>query len=66
MDKLFKMMERGETPTFIEVLAALNEVSDIDWDRVEASLLTFPDVLTTCKVSNTPKTCDSESCAVCG
>ena len=65
MDKLFKMMERGEMPTFADVLGALNDVSDIDWDKVEASELTFPDVLSICRTTNTPKTCDSEFCEVC-
>ncbi len=65
MDKLFKMLERGEMPSFLEVLQALNEVSDIDWDRVEASQLPFPEVLTACRVSKHPCPDSGQSCQAC-
>jgi len=47
MDELFKKLARGEMPDFLEVLAALNDVSDIDWDAIEASQLSIRDVFET-------------------
>lgn len=66
MDKLFKILERGEMPDFLEVLQALNDISDIDWDAIEASQLAILDVLKGKGIPKYPAFCPSEFCDVCG
>ena len=66
MDELFKKLARGEMPDFLEVLAALNDVSDIDWNAIEASQLSIRDVLKAYRVSKHPTFRSGEFCDTCG
>lgn len=66
MDKLFKILSRGEMPDFLQVLEALNEISDIDWDRVEHNQHSITDVLSTGRVPNYPVLACSPFCESCG
>jgi len=35
MEKLMELLSSGEMPNFLEVLQALNDISDIDWEAQE-------------------------------
>lgn len=65
MEKLFEILAQGEMPDFFQVLEALNEISDIDWDRVEQSQLTITDVLSKGSVPNYPILACSQFCESC-
>lgn len=65
MDKLMKMLERGEVPNFLEVLAALNDISDVDWSRVEALQLSIRDDFEGCRIPKHPQIQPSEFCESC-
>lgn len=66
MEKLFEMLARGEMPDFFQVLEALNDISDIDWDRVEASQLSITDVFKGKGIAKYPISCQPAGCDVCG
>jgi len=66
MDELFLILSRGEMPDFIQVLQALSEISDINWDRAEDEQLSIRDVLKAHRVPNTPHFQHGEFCDVCG
>lgn len=65
MEKLFEMLERGEMPNFAQMLQAINDISDIDWDRVEASQLPFPASLDPGRVPNYLFLACREFCTSC-
>lgn len=66
MDKLFKMLARGEMPDFSQMMQALNDVSDINWDAVEASQLSIRDVLKGKCIPKYPVFYPGEFCESCG
>jgi hypothetical protein len=65
MDKLFKMLERGEMPDFLEVLSALNDISDLDWQALEHSSLPLRQGIKTCRIPEHPQNRDSGRCELC-
>lgn len=65
MDKLFKMLARGEMPNFAQMLQVLNDVSDIDWDGVEASLLSAQATFEACRLTDTPICSHGSACPSC-
>lgn len=65
MDKLFKMLERGEMPDFAQMLQALNDVSDVDWHRVESLQLSIEDDFEACRLPEAPCQQNSPFCETC-
>lgn len=47
MEKLFKILAQGKMPDFSQMMEALNDISDVDWNRLEASQLSIRDVFKT-------------------
>ena len=66
MDKLFKMLARGEMPDFAQMLEALNSISDINWQAIEDAQLSFSDVLKAKCIPKYPAFCPGEFCESCG
>lgn len=66
MDELFRMLERGETPNFAEMMEALNFISDIDWQALEAPCLSITDVLTRGSIPKHPLLANGSPCELCG
>lgn len=65
MDKLFEKLTKGEVPSWLEVFAALNEVSDIDWRKLEELQLTLSEAIESGQVPKYPKCSQGEGCAFC-
>jgi len=65
MEKLFEMLERGEMPSFLEVLTALDDISDIDWEAIEASQLSIRDVFEGHRVVEDPLFRSGQFCESC-
>lgn len=66
MDELFKILARSEMPNFLQVLAALNDISDIDWNRLESQLLSDRAAFEARRVPKYPLFDCSEFCESCG
>lgn len=66
MEKLFEILARGEMPDFLQVLQALNDISDIDWNGVEASQLSMRDAFKGKGIAKYPISCPGEFCESCG
>ncbi len=66
MDKLFEMLARGEMPDFSQMLSALNDISDVDWDALERSSLSITDVFRDHRVPEHPVFCSGQFCESCG
>lgn len=66
MDKIFKLLMQGRTPNFAEMLEVLNFISDIDWERIEASQLSILDCFKAGWVPKYPRNCPGEFCESCG
>lgn len=66
MEKLMIILAKGEIPDFSQMMEALNDISDIDWDRLEASQMTITDVLKTGGIPKYPQIRCSQFCESCG
>ncbi len=65
MDKLIKMLAASKMPNFLEVMAALDEISDVDWNRLEGVLLDSRKAFEASKVPKHPLFDCGEFCEIC-
>lgn len=66
MDELMKMLARSEMPNFLQVMAALNDISDVDWNRLENSLLSGRAKFEASRTPKYPLFDCGEFCESCG
>ncbi len=66
MNKLLEMLARGQMPDFAQMMEALNDISDVDWGRVETLQLSMRDDFEGCRIPEHPQNQPSEFCESCG
>ena len=65
MNKLMKMLACGVMPDFAQVLAALNDISDVDWNAAENAQLSAETIFKTKCIAKYPDFAPCEFCPAC-